>query len=198
MRLEDARWIAEEVVLELNPYCERIEIAGSIRRREPQVDDIEIVYQSQMAPVPGQLLEVQEYPLTDDVIQDLVNAGMLRFDEQVRRNGPRYKRLVHVASGAVVELFRATTENWGLILALRTGPADYNKLLVAHGWDGGVLPVDVKIRDGCVWYRGVVRPVPDEESFFNVIGVPHWPPEHRHPGRLSLWMKAQATLATFE
>jgi DNA polymerase/3'-5' exonuclease PolX len=34
--------IAEQTRTALAPYCERIEIAGSIRRQKPQVKDIEL------------------------------------------------------------------------------------------------------------------------------------------------------------
>jgi DNA polymerase/3'-5' exonuclease PolX len=43
MLIAQATVIAERVKAELAPYCERIEIAGSVRRRKPQVKDIELV-----------------------------------------------------------------------------------------------------------------------------------------------------------
>ncbi len=201
MLYEDARRIAEEVIAALAPQCERIEVAGSIRRREPEVQDIEIVYQSQMAAVQAQLFDVHRealYPLAHDTIERLVSEGVLAYDAVVRRNGPLYKRLIHQASGEVVELFRATAENWGLILALRTGPTEFSKILVSHGWDRGILPPEVTIRDGSVWVRGTRYPVPEEETFFRLLGVPEWPAPQRHPGKLQLFQKAQSTLTAFE
>jgi len=43
MNLTEAQRIAQIVKSELSPHCERIEIAGSIRRGKPEVKDIEIV-----------------------------------------------------------------------------------------------------------------------------------------------------------
>ena len=43
MELYEARVITEDLLAYQRPYCERIEIAGSVRRRRPQVNDIEIV-----------------------------------------------------------------------------------------------------------------------------------------------------------
>lgn len=43
MKLAQALAIAEKVKALLAPHCERIEIAGSIRRKKPDVKDIEIV-----------------------------------------------------------------------------------------------------------------------------------------------------------
>src|SRR5215471_6986088 len=39
-----ARKVAEQLVAELAPRCERIEIAGSLRRGKAEVGDIEILY----------------------------------------------------------------------------------------------------------------------------------------------------------
>ncbi len=43
MKLDKALEIAERTKKLLAPYCERIEIAGSIRRKKPEVKDIELV-----------------------------------------------------------------------------------------------------------------------------------------------------------
>ena len=43
MQLCKIQRIANSVLKELKPYCERIEIAGSIRRQKPDPNDIEIV-----------------------------------------------------------------------------------------------------------------------------------------------------------
>lgn len=198
MKLDEARRVAEAVVARLRPQCERIAVAGSVRREEPEVHDVEIVYVATMAATPGQLLDVHSYPLTEDVIKAMVDEGLLRYDTDVRRNGPKYKRMIHCPSGAVVELFRAESENWGLILALRTGPAKFNKMLVAHGWEGGVLPPDHKVRDGYLWRRGVIFPTPEEESFFRAIEVPCWPPQMRHPGRLAMHERSRSKVRRFE
>jgi len=43
MELEKAKVIADTVVKALAPYCERIMVAGSIRRQKPTVRDIDLV-----------------------------------------------------------------------------------------------------------------------------------------------------------
>ena len=43
MDLEYALPIANQVVEKLAPFCQRIEVAGSIRRRRPFVHDIDLV-----------------------------------------------------------------------------------------------------------------------------------------------------------
>jgi len=43
MDLATARQIAQTVQDRLTPFCERIEVVGSIRRGKPEVHDIDIV-----------------------------------------------------------------------------------------------------------------------------------------------------------
>jgi len=43
MLLAEARKLAEQMVERLRPACDKIEIAGSVRRGKPEVKDIEIV-----------------------------------------------------------------------------------------------------------------------------------------------------------
>jgi DNA polymerase/3'-5' exonuclease PolX len=45
--------IAERTRAALAPYCDRIEIAGSIRRRNPSVKDIELVAIPRQVPTGG-------------------------------------------------------------------------------------------------------------------------------------------------
>lgn len=43
MEHQKAKAIADRLLAQIGPYCERIEIAGSVRRGKPDVHDIEIV-----------------------------------------------------------------------------------------------------------------------------------------------------------
>jgi DNA polymerase/3'-5' exonuclease PolX len=43
MELQQAQKIASQVIQTLKPFCERIEVAGSIRRKRPFVHDIDLV-----------------------------------------------------------------------------------------------------------------------------------------------------------
>ena len=43
MELEKAKVIANIVVKALEPFCDKIEIVGSIRRQKPTVKDIDLV-----------------------------------------------------------------------------------------------------------------------------------------------------------
>jgi len=132
------------------------------------------------------LFEWSDVPATEAVIKDLVRRRFWQFDDQVRRNGPLYKRLI--CQGIVIELFRACYDNWGYILALRTGPGDFNKIWASKPWDGGSLPTNVVLKDGFLWHNGQPVPTPTEEEFFERIGIPCWPPSERSVLRLGKFL----------
>jgi len=183
MKWQQAWEIGIEVVEAMSPACDRIMIAGSVRRAKPEPKDVEIVYSPRMQSERVDLFSYGDVPATEALIRDLVNRSFWNFDKQVKRNGPLYKRMVQcpLASGepVVIELFRANHDNWGYILALRTGPGDFNKIWAAHSWDGGCLPADVTLRDGYLWRGGKPLATPSEGEFFAAIGLPCWQPEER-------------------
>ncbi len=64
MQLERAQRVAREVIERLSPYCQKIEVAGSVRRKKPTVNDIDFVL------IPSDLWKLHHeimlgnYPLT--------------------------------------------------------------------------------------------------------------------------------------
>jgi DNA polymerase/3'-5' exonuclease PolX len=202
MPLEYAREMAEALVELLAPACERVEIAGSVRRQKAKPNDIEIVA------VPK--LTGRGRNLCDLACEDLLRAGQLekRPDSRGRHCwGTGIKRAIFYQGSdyAPVDLFQVVEpRQWGVIYAIRTGPGDFNRLLVTScRWDGG-CPVDRKVAGGRVWFinagrgdlarmpatrfarlaeRGEIEtrmvPTPEEEDFFHQLSVPCWPPHER-------------------
>lgn len=161
MKLDPALDIARRVMGELAPHCERIEIAGSIRRRKPEVGDIEIV----AIPKP------YEVDLFASGIALVVNRW-----PKVRGELPCKYTQRMLPDGIALDLFFATPENWGLIYAIRTGSADYSHRVLACGWSrrgyksvGGMLTRD-----------GVEVPVREERDLFRLAGVEWVEPEARN------------------
>jgi DNA polymerase/3'-5' exonuclease PolX len=190
--LEQARQVGLTIISGLREGCEAIVLAGSIRRECARVDDVDIVHIPMIETVQVDMFTSMPIPTTNRLLEAIITAGVLRWDSEVKRNGPKLKRLVHVASNLVVELYTATPENWGLILALRTGPGDFNKVLVSHEWEGGgAMPVGMVMRGGQLFRQGQVVPTPTEEIFFREIGVPCWPPQERTATRLRQWLKSR-------
>ena len=198
MEREKALAVAWKVMGLLRPVVEKIAVGGSLRRGLDEVKDVELVYVPRLAAAQRTLFEMGKVPATEARIYELMQLGVLRLDQQVLRNGPKYKRVIHVASGVVVELFRADWANWGLILALRTGPADFMKVLVSHEWKGGVMPVGMKMQGGYLWRDGQRLSTPTEESFFQEMGLQMWQPEWRTAGRLREFARSMLLVAGFE
>jgi len=148
MNREEARRIALKYLNTLKPFCQRIEIAGSIRRGKPEVKDIEIVC----------------------IPQDLTG-----FSEEVNKlqkvkgkpSGKYTQRIL--LEGISLDLFIANEKNWGLIFAIRTGSADFSHKTLACGWvKKGYHSKDGKLIDK----QGREIILREEEDLFDFIGIP--------------------------
>lgn len=118
-----AQRVAAELIEMLDAGCERISVAGSIRREVPMVSDIELLIIPSAAETPlGRLL-------LGEKLEDLNNRGILRLRPNIRgavTYGALNKLLLHVPSGIPVDIFTTSRENWGMALFVRTGPRDWN------------------------------------------------------------------------
>ena len=111
MELQAARAIANAAVEQLRPHCERSEIAGSIRRRRPEVGDIEIV----ASPKP------YGTGLFESGIATVVNQW-----PKVKGELPcKYTQRV-LPEGIKLDLFFADETTWGVVYAIRTGSAAFS------------------------------------------------------------------------
>jgi len=159
MNYNEALKIANDVVEQLRPHCERIEIAGSIRRKKSVVKDIEIV----AIPKP------YDTGLFESGIATIVNKW-----EQVKGELPcKYTQRI-LPEGIKLDLFFAQPSNWGYILAIRTGSAEYSKFL-ANTW----VKRGYKGIDGNLTHNGNIIIVREEIDLFQRIGVQCIAPERR-------------------
>ncbi len=177
---KEALKIAEEIVMWLKPYCERIQIAGSLRRKKADVGDIEIL----CIPKPL-LIPMKEY--TDNLdfeIRCLIDEEK-KLDYRLNIKGSRVygkqnKLLVHCASGIPLDVFSTTEENWATALVVRTGPkesniricmAAKNRRLRFHAYGAGFTK-----RVGSTI---VCLTCHSEKEVFEAVGLPYLPPEER-------------------
>lgn len=182
MELRHARQIADLLIRnEFGPACVQIVAAGSIRREKPEVRDIEIVAEPRYRQAPDLFGAAtgQRYSELDDALADAMRAGRIEYDTVTKRNGNRYKRLWLPAHGIAVDLFLADPGNWGNILAIRTGNANFSRALVTSRTQGGLLPSDLRQDDGYLWRGGVRLVCRTEGEFFERLGLPVVPPEAR-------------------
>jgi DNA polymerase/3'-5' exonuclease PolX len=188
--------IAQELLEELRPACQRIEIAGSIRRRKPLVADIEIVampiIEEQSSgdlwatPVKVNLLTGPAGPLQRLAAEQLLwprQVEIVRASGTVEHQvklGEAYKALVY--RDIPVDLFLVSDpDSWGVIFALRTGPGDWNTRIVtdAHRYLR-------RVEGGHVYRAGAKVACPEERDFFAAIGQRWIEPEERHIARVRI------------
>ena len=114
----------------LEDVCDRIEVAGSIRRRRQFVGDIEIL----CIPKTGGL-DLFGEPVEGDSALDrccleLLDQGLIEYRlnvDGVKMYGPLNKYVRHVGSGIPVDIFTTAADRWGMALLVRTGPREFNQ-----------------------------------------------------------------------
>ena len=134
MELTKARAIAEDLKSRLEVGCERIEIAGSIRRQKPKPNDIELL----VIPKYGGLVGVN---CLEQMLIDLMHGSVLNYRLNKRGSrtyGAKNKLMVHVPSGFGVDIFSTNEENWWVSLVVRTGGVETNRRIamaaIKKGW----------------------------------------------------------------
>ena len=156
MLLADARAIADKTLAQLTPYCIRASIAGSIRREKPDCKDIELVV----------------IPRSRDLAQfaDAVNRWHKIKGEPSGRYTQRY-----LPDGIKLDLFMAELTNFGAILLIRTGDANFSEWFVAEA-----LPkAGFRMKEGWVHKRGLRIPTFEEGDMFRLAGLDYIPPSQR-------------------
>ena len=154
MEFQEAQQIAEKVKKQLNPYCDRIVIAGSLRRGKAEVKDIEIVA----------------------IPRDGFQLGLIvnRWKKVRGEVGGKYLQR-ELPEGINLDLFFATEKNWGLILAIRTGSAEYSHKVLATGW----VKAGYKSKDGFLNKDGKPIEIREEIDLFDLIGIKWVKPKYR-------------------
>lgn len=172
MNLDEARSLATWWQQELLRHgCLEAEIAGSIRRQRPEPRDIELVA------CPAWQNDLMGEPSSHNLDAWVQRQASL---SPIKGGGPaaRYYQLQDQVTGVKVDLFVADRNNFGLILAIRTGSADFSHGLARHAnrcgyhFHGGRLCAGFEYginADNC---RGLeVLPTPRERDVFAALGL---------------------------
>lgn len=171
----DALLRAQAIEQVVAPVCERTLIAGSIRRRKPEIGDVELVVIPKTAPVFDMFGEPSG-------MRDLLDEYLsIYWRGHITKNGPKYKQLV--IDGLQVDLFIASRETWACIATIRTGSADFTHWLVTPRRSGGGCPSHLKFSDGRLMCGETPIDLPDERDLFDALGWPWIDPIDRTAGR---------------
>ena len=175
MPLKRAQAIAERFMAYLKPYVSEMSIAGSVRRECGTVGDIELV-----------IVPKDEFSMGKAFPEGYPGLTV---------NGSRLKRFIYADQGLQVELYITNKSDYGRILAIRTGSADYSHYVLAVrwnriGWTG--TPDGLRRKSECIkkstWkispeYKLCPTLPPEfhtEEDFFAFLGIEWVHPKARN------------------
>lgn len=175
MNLKTARHYAGQISQWLTDQCERIELAGSIRRERPECGDVDIVciprltvgydlFGIQTGRVNHLLKFLQEY-----VAQSL---GAARFQSGGEREG---KSVIVQLPKCQLDLWFAEEKNFGTRLLCRTGSKEHNILLAQRAQDlgGSWNPYEG------VTLNGQLLPATTEAEVYQALKLPFITPRDR-------------------
>lgn len=154
MKLAEAQAIANEVYHRLKPYCEKIEVAGSVRRLKPEIKDVDIVL------IPS-------------------NPGML--SQEIDRLGPpimdgdKLRRVEY--NGTQIDLYYATPQTWATLLLIRTGSKESNISLCSRARR---LGMKLKANgDGIIGKEGQLITIESEQQIYEILELKYQEPWER-------------------
>lgn len=163
--LAQARRLAEEKILPaLRPFCQRIEIAGSIRRCKPEVGDIDLV----ALPSDREAL-IERFTRGKNVIEQGAMNITIRLANQLEIG-------LYLARGEVRDLFEpAVPGNYGSLLLCRTGSRFFNMKIADRARD---LNLHWNPYKG-ITKHGRVIAAAEEADIFQALQMDFIPPENR-------------------
>lgn len=124
--------VAGEITNYLAGSCERIIVAGSLRRRKLRVSDVEILYVPSFELEKSDLFEQELVNQADKCLENLIKIGIIAKRKNKLGSevwGEKNKLAVHVTTGIPVDFFSTTVDAWHNYLVCRTGGARNNTLI---------------------------------------------------------------------
>lgn len=174
MNLIQAVSIAEKCVARLAPYCERIEIAGSIRRGKADVSDIDLIVIPKTIPIHDMFGQVIDQ-------RSMIDRKLLEGLGIVVKAGQRFAQ-VHLWQEINLELLIILPPaTWPVMMVIKTGPADFSHWIVTARNKGGALPNGWKCEDGRIRDDQTSLDFEDELAFLKFLGLGWIEPGDRIP-----------------
>jgi len=171
------RRLADTLLNRLAPACTRIEEAGSLRRKQTEIGDIELI----AVPLPvldlfGQPTEITQVDL---LLMEWLGLGKIA----INKSGNKYQQFVVTTTHGhpvQVDLFlQPDPATWGVNMMIRTGPANFSRKMVTPKRLGGWMPDAYTVRDARIWLWSEAQETPEEEDVFKLYGLDWIAPEYR-------------------
>jgi DNA polymerase/3'-5' exonuclease PolX len=191
----EAMTIAEALVEAIHPHCERVEIAGSLRRRKDVVKDIEIcvIPRTEMRPDPSNLFAE---PVNTDVLYadwavrgSSFICGESTTVNEVRWIKPATEEIIDwpvkpfgkywrgLLPGQIkLDLFLLTEETWPVLFLIRTGSREFNLGLIDYAKNRRGVVIE---HGNLIDHGRTVRSVKEETDVFDYLGLEYVKPQER-------------------
>jgi len=167
MKLQEASALANQIVLSIEHLCdpEHVVVVGSVRRKRPEVHDIDIVL-------------IPQSWMWNTVIQSLKNnmgARVVEAGQELVRLRVPSQNIVTTQPYVQVDIYRARPETWGVLLLIRTGSIQHNIKLCSKAKSMGMMLSAAK---GVIKDEKVIASRTEEE-IFKALGIDFVEPEKR-------------------
>jgi DNA polymerase/3'-5' exonuclease PolX len=158
--LSEAENIASQIKSAICSHCDRLEIAGSIRRKKPMVHDIDFVAVAK-----------------NDAEWRKINEELKRLKAKPGCAGNSIiKAYLPCQNGLFqVDVYRAKPSTFGVHLLIRTGSAEHNMWLAAYAISKGMR---LKYSEGLINGNTAIAGE-DEKGVFTALGLPYPLPSER-------------------
>ena len=154
MKLKDAEKLAEQIMEQIRPFCDRLVVAGSIRRKKSEVRDVDFVL------IPKPLL----WHRIVATLQRNMNAKVLKHGEKAAQL---------TINGINVDLYSTNSKEWEALLLIRTGSAEHNIKLSIQARKMGM-----KLTHSGLSKNGKIIAT-SEKEIFEALAMEYVPPEER-------------------
>ena len=170
MELERAQEIASSLIAELGEVCDRIAVAGSVRRRKPDVKDIELCVIPSVEVGGGLFGDAKR-----NLLAEYLASYPFTWGRRIKGQPDGKYIQFALKEGINFDLFVCTPENWGLNYLIRTGSAAFSQAVLTRANRLHYHSEGARLRHD----DGTVAETPEERSVFELLGLRYVEPEER-------------------
>lgn len=193
MDLRTAQHYADKILAWLSPYCHRLEIAGSIRRKRPQCADVDIVCIPKITEAKDMLGSVMHYSnQCISFLQEYVRTSKSHFISGGEGKG---KQVIVQLPKCQLDLWFACDLTIASRLLMRTGSKEHNIWFAERAHDHGLkwfpyfglaYEKDIQARSGeQLFAADLILPRHTESALYSQLGLEPIAPENREAAWLT-------------
>ena len=170
---KEAERLADQFKAAVEPQCDRIEVAGSIRRQKTKVHDIDFVVVTKTD---------AEWQKISDKLKHLKAKPNCSGNSVIKAFVPCQNGLFQV------DFYRAKPSTFGIHLLVRTGSAEHNMWLAGYAISKGMR---IRYSEGLI-KEGSVIAGETEKGVFEALSLPYpLPSEREIVDSKPVWMALQ-------